>query len=112
MKSRAQEASLCLFSGVRPSSGAASSNSACISDFPGTTRRLDGAAPEDGRTPLNRYACLAGLLLGVILAGCTSSHYRKSADKEAYRAIRAKSSLVTNMDSNFHIEQTNVLSLK
>ena len=54
---------------------------------------------------------LAGLLLVVILAGCTSSHYRKSADKEAYRAIRAKSSLVTNMDSNFHIEQTNVLSL-
>ena len=54
---------------------------------------------------------LAGLLLVVILAGCTSSHYRKSADKEAYRAIRAKSSLVTNMDSNFHIEQTNILSL-
>jgi len=54
---------------------------------------------------------LAGLLLVVILAGCTSSRYRKSADKEAYRAIRAKSSLVTNMDSNFHIEQTNVLSL-
>ncbi len=54
---------------------------------------------------------MAGLLLVVALAGCTSSHYRKSADKEAYRAIRAKSPLVTNMDSNFHIEQTNVLSL-
>jgi len=58
-----------------------------------------------------REASLAGLLLVVALAGCTSSHYRKSADKEAYRAIRAKSTLVTNMDSNFHIEQTNVLSM-
>jgi len=54
---------------------------------------------------------LAGLLLLVVLAGCTASHYRKSADREAYSAIRAKSLLVTNTDPKFTIEQTNVLSL-
>src|SRR6266852_736840 len=41
------------FSGVRPSSGAATSNSRCTSDFPGAARDLAAAAPEDGRTPLN-----------------------------------------------------------
>ena len=56
-------------------------------------------------------AVLAGLLLALVLVGCTSNQYRKSADKEAYRAIHAKSSLVTNMDSNFNIDQTNLLSL-
>src|SRR5260370_10439971 len=44
-----------LSSGVRPSSGAASSNSLCASDFPGTASDLGAAAPEDGRTPLKRY---------------------------------------------------------
>jgi outer membrane protein TolC len=53
---------------------------------------------------------LAGLLLAGIVAGCTTSHYRKSADAESYRAIQAKSPQVPNMDPKFTIEQTNVLS--
>lgn len=54
---------------------------------------------------------MAGLLLVVLLAGCTASHYRKSADREAYRAIQGKAPLVTNMDPKFTIEQTNTPSL-
>lgn len=46
----------------------------------------------------------------VLGAGCSSQHYRKSADKEAYRAIQDKASRVPNMDSNFTIE-TNALVL-
>jgi outer membrane protein TolC len=45
------------------------------------------------------------------MAGCTSSHYRKSADKAAYGVIREKTPLVKNMDAGFSIEQTNALSL-
>ncbi len=56
------------------------------------------------------------LLCGVIsfwliLAGCTTKHYRKSADKEAYSLIKEKSPRVRNMDQNFTIEQTNSISL-
>jgi outer membrane protein TolC len=51
-------------------------------------------------------------LLGLVaMAGCTSSHYRKSADKAAYGVIREKTPLVKNMDAGFSIEQTNALSL-
>jgi len=46
------------------------------------------------------------------LSGCTTSHYRKSADTEVYGAIKAKSSKVEDMDPNFTIEQTNVVSLE
>jgi len=49
---------LYLFSGVRPSSGAASSNSARMLDFPGAAPKLDAAAPEDGRIPVSRYRFL------------------------------------------------------
>ena len=52
---------------------------------------------------------MAGLLL--VVAGCTAGHFRKSADREAYRTIQGKAPLVTNMDPKFTIEQTNVLSL-
>jgi outer membrane protein TolC len=45
------------------------------------------------------------------VAGCTANHYRRSADKAAYGAIREKTPLVQNMDPNFTIEQTNALSL-
>src|SRR5438445_3733094 len=62
--------------------------------------------------PSAREASLAGLLLVVVLAGCTASHYRKSADTEVYRAIQAKTPLVTDMDKKFTIEHTNVLSLE
>src|SRR5712671_852434 len=46
----------------------------------------------------------------LLSAGCTTQHYRKSADKEAYRAVVQKTPLVKNMDEHFSIEQTNQLS--
>ena len=46
-----------------------------------------------------------------VFAGCTTEHYRKSADKEAYGVIRQKTPLVKNMDEHFTVEQTNQLSL-
>jgi len=57
--------------------------------------------------------CLRIGILGcaVWLAGCTAAHYRRSADKETYRAIAGKSSMVTNMDPHFTIEQTNTVDL-
>jgi hypothetical protein len=44
------------FSGVRPSSGAACSASSGLPNSGGASGVSDVAAPEDGRTPLNRYA--------------------------------------------------------
>ena len=61
--------------------------------------------------PSARLGSFASLLLLIVLAGCSTSHYRKSADKETYRAIAQKSPLVRNMDPHFTIEQTNVFSL-
>jgi outer membrane protein TolC len=52
-----------------------------------------------------------GLLLAVVATGCTANHYRKSADKAAYAAIKQKSPSVKNMDSSFTIEQTNDIFL-
>jgi len=43
-----------------------------------------------------------------ILAGCSTAHYRETADKEVAQAIRAKTPAVPNMDRHFTIEQTNV----
>ena len=60
---------------------------------------------------------VTGALLALALAawvtacGCTAKQYRRSADKEAYRAIAQKTPLVTNMTPQFSIEQTNVLRL-
>ncbi|MGD0744275.1 MAG: TolC family protein [Verrucomicrobiota bacterium] len=51
------------------------------------------------------------MLLAVVATGCTANHYRKSADKAAYAAIKQKSPLVKNMDSSFTIEQTNDIYL-
>jgi outer membrane protein TolC len=45
------------------------------------------------------------------LAGCSTQHFRKSADKETYGAIAQKTPLVKNMDERFTIEQTNRPSL-
>ncbi|MCU0785126.1 MAG: hypothetical protein MUF81_13970 [Verrucomicrobia bacterium] len=53
-----------------------------------------------------------GLSLALLLAGCTATHYRKSADRDAYRTIKQKSPQVHNMDPNFTIERTSVLSLE
>ena len=50
---------------------------------------------------------LAALLFFLSSNGCTNRHYRKSADKAAYGAIREKTGLVTNMDEHFTINQTN-----
>jgi len=47
----------------------------------------------------------------LVWAGCTTEHYRKSADKEAYGVIKQKTPLVKNMDERFTVEQTNQLSL-
>ena len=46
-----------------------------------------------------------------LLAGCSTQHYRRTADKEAYGVIARKTPLVKNMDGHFSIEQTNQLSL-
>src|SRR5712671_6354840 len=54
---------------------------------------------------------LLAVLSFLLSAGCTTQHYRKSADKEAYRAVAQKTPLVKNMDEHFTIEQTNQLSL-
>src|ERR1041385_3664753 len=51
------------------------------------------------------------LCLFLLFAGCSTAHYRKSADKEAYRAVAQKGSRVKNMDEHFTIEQTNQVSL-
>jgi len=55
------------------------------------------------------WLCAALIVFGV---GCTANHYRKSADKEVYKAIGQNTPAVPNMDTNFTIEQTNVLSLE
>jgi outer membrane protein TolC len=54
------------------------------------------------------------LLLAVcfVLTGCSTQHYRKSADKEAYGAIVQKTPLVKNMEEHFTIEQTNQFFLE
>src|SRR5438477_9392029 len=52
------------------------------------------------------------LVVGLVLGGCSTQHYRKSADKEAYGAIAQKTPLVKNMDPHFTVEQTNQLSLE
>ncbi len=54
---------------------------------------------------------LGSLALILALAGCTANHYRKSADKAAYGVVREKSPAVPNMDRQFTIERTNVISL-
>src|SRR5438270_8805814 len=46
-----------------------------------------------------------------MLCGCTAKYYRRSADRQAYRAIAEKGPLVTNMDPHFTIERTNVVRL-
>jgi outer membrane protein TolC len=59
-----------------------------------------------------RLQCLlAGAAITMLATGCTTKFYRESADKEAYKAIRQKSPAVPNMDTQFTIEQTNLVSL-
>jgi outer membrane protein TolC len=58
-------------------------------------------------------SCSGWLIAAAIAcgAGCTANHYRKSADKDVYKAIAQRTPMVPNMDTNFTIAQTNVLSL-
>ena len=42
-----------------------------------------------------------------LLAGCSTQHYRRTADKEAYGVIARKTPLVKNMDEHFSVEWTN-----
>jgi outer membrane protein TolC len=60
-------------------------------------------------TPLRLWI---GLPLALLLAGCTAAHYRRTADRDAYRVIQQKSPRVPNMEPNFTIERTNQLSLE
>ena len=48
--------------------------------------------------------------VGPLLAGCTTQHYRASADRETAAIIADKSPAVPNMDRHFTIEQTNAWS--
>jgi outer membrane protein TolC len=61
---------------------------------------------------LRLQVVLAFVLLAIVFAGCSPRHYRKSADKEAYNAIRSKSPQVTNMPTGFSIEQTSGMTLE
>jgi hypothetical protein len=47
----------------------------------------------------------------LLLAGCSTEHYRQSADKSVYQEIGEKSPQVRDMDPHFTIAQTNVLAL-
>ena len=55
------------------------------------------------------FAASSALCL-VLLAACTTNHYRKSADKEVSHIVSSKTPRVPNMETNFTIEVTNKLS--
>src|SRR3954464_15420757 len=61
---------------------------------------------------LARRGSFVWLLLVMMLAGCSTSHYRKSADRETYGVIEQKARLVENGDRHFTIEQTNSIVLE
>ena len=44
-----------------------------------------------------------GLMISILTGGCSSKHYRNSADKEVYGIIKEKSPLVPNMEEQFRI---------
>ena len=52
------------------------------------------------------------LVVSTAVVGCSTSHYRRSADNEVAQAIAQKTPAVPDMDPHFTIEETNVLSLK
>jgi len=51
-------------------------------------------------------------VLALLLPACSTNYYQKSADKQAYGIIESKAPLVPNMDTNFTIEQTNLVLLE
>lgn len=48
--------------------------------------------------------CVSLLCVALIFCACSTSHYRKSADKETLAAIAQKTPAVPNMETNFSIE--------
>jgi outer membrane protein TolC len=54
---------------------------------------------------------LSTIICALALVGCTAKHYRRAADKEAYRLIGQKTPLVNNMETHFTIEETNQVNL-
>jgi outer membrane protein TolC len=61
---------------------------------------------------LIRQGLAAGFGVALLLAGCSTAHYRKSADRETYQAIQGKTGQVPNTDPHFTIEETNAVSLE
>ncbi len=61
-----------------------------------------------------RHGILSSLMtvLLVFLSGCTTTHYRESADKETYGIIQEKSTGVPNMNTEFSIEPLELSSLE
>lgn len=55
---------------------------------------------------------VAGFIVLSLFSGCSTQHYRASADREAYGAIQNKTWQVENMDPAFTIEHTNVFTLE
>ncbi|MCD6288289.1 MAG: TolC family protein [Candidatus Hydrogenedentes bacterium] len=49
-------------------------------------------------------ATVAAILIPVVLAGCTTTHYRKSADKETYGILKQKSGTIANAPTQYTIE--------
>jgi len=60
---------------------------------------------------LNTLRTIIILATAALLAGCSTTHYRRNADKEAYGAIAEKAESVPGMDKDFSIEQEPVPSL-
>ena len=71
-----------------------------------------GLGRKPARSTSNRAGFLTlSLLVAFALFGCSTAHYRKSADRETAQVIAEKTPAVPNMDPRFTIEQTNALSL-
>lgn len=64
---------------------------------------------ENGKPIAGAMLLLA--LIGGGLMGCSTEHYRKSADKEAYQIIQQRSPKVPNMETNFTIEANPMVPL-
>ncbi|MBI4660479.1 MAG: TolC family protein [Verrucomicrobia bacterium] len=59
-----------------------------------------------------RFALKLLLIPALVLSGCTTAHYRKSADREAAKVIAEKTPAVPNMDPRFTIEQSQTIALE
>lgn len=70
------------------------------------------AAAQDGNKGVLILFATLPLVLALLIAGCTQKYYRESADHEVYGVVQSKSPVVPNMDTNFTIEQTNLVLLE